>query len=186
MATVANRIRLLTAEEFERLPDDDFKYELVEGRVVKMSPPGARHGAIAVRLGHLLYDYVDDRKLGVVMTETGYTLQRDPDTVRGPDLSFVRAERLSDGLPRGFFSGPPDFVVEIVSPDDRLRELRDKAAEYLMRGVHLVWVVDPVRKRVTQYSTGCDPVIFTIGDQLDGGNVIPGFRCDVSAILSDF
>src|SRR6478672_9366656 len=111
--------RLVTAEELEKFPDDDYRYELVEGRVVRMSPVGYRHGRIVVRIAVLLSGHVERHQLGVVLTDVGFKLASNPDTVRGTDLAFIRQARLpAQDLP-GFWEGPPDLVIEVLSPDDR-------------------------------------------------------------------
>ena len=107
--------RLVTAEELEKFPDDDYRYELVEGRVLRMSPVGWQHGRIVIHLATLLNRHVEDRNLGVVVTEVGFKLASNPDTVRGPDLAFVRQERIPAVDLRGFWQGPPDLVVEVLS-----------------------------------------------------------------------
>ena len=86
--------RLVTAEELERFPDDDYRYELVEGRVVRMSPVGYQHGKIVARLIFLLHRHLLDMPSGIVVTEVGFKLAANPDTVRGPDVAFVRNERM--------------------------------------------------------------------------------------------
>jgi Uma2 family endonuclease len=100
--------RLVTAEEFAQIPDDDHRYELVGGRVVRMSPPGSRHAVLATRVAVLLSHHIDQRGLGAVMTAGGFKLATNPDTVREPDVAFVRGERISGtGVPDGFWPGPP-------------------------------------------------------------------------------
>src|SRR5919106_890664 len=94
--------RLVTAEEFAKIPDDDHRYELVEGRVIRMSPPGSRHAVLATRIAVILAHYIDTHNLGVVMTTGGFKLATGPDTVREPDVAFVRRDRIPDaGVPEG-------------------------------------------------------------------------------------
>ena len=147
---MASRERLVTVEEYARIPDDDHRYELVEGRVVRMSPPGSRHAVLATQLASLLNRHVEERGLGVVMSSGGFHLATRPDTVREPDVAFVRADRIpSSGVPDGFWPGPADLAVEIRSPGDRRSEIAAKVNEYLARGVRLVWVVDPKARTIT-------------------------------------
>lgn len=177
-------LHLVTADEFARIPDDDYRYELVEGRVIRMSPPGFRHGALATRLGIVLGQHIEGHNLGVLVTEAGFKLASNPDTVRGPDLAFVRRERISAaGLPAGFWAGPPDLVVEILSPDDRPSEVRRKIDDYLSRGVRLVWVFDPDEKTATTYRRLAAPITIGIDENLDGGEMLPGFSCPVRRIF---
>jgi Uma2 family endonuclease len=181
----ARASRLVTAEEFARIPDDDFHYELVEGRVVRMSPPGSRHGALASRFVALLHQHVDSHRLGVVLTPAGFRLASDPDTVREPDVAFVRAERIpSTGMPDGFWPGPPDLAIEIRSPGDRRATIQAKVADYLARGVRLVWVVDPKAKTVTVHRGQSPPVSLGVDDVIDGSDVVPGFSCRVERFFA--
>lgn len=186
MRTTLDVDHLVTAEEFARLQDRDHRWELVEGRVIKMSPPGARHGVIAARMAMFLGLYAQSRQLGVVLVEGGYRLASNPDTVRGPDLSFVRRERIpGSGIPVGFWPGAPDLVVEIVSPDNRQPEIRSKVHQYLRLGTELVWVVEPDDHYVAVHDAPDTTRILRIGDTLDGGVVLAGFRCEVEAIFAE-
>ena len=135
---------LLTAEDLYGMPEEDERYELVEGRLVVSEPPGWTHGSIAANIAALLLGFVRPRRLGAVVVESGYVLARGPDTVRGPDVSFVRADRVPHAdVAHRFYEGAPDLAVEIVSPDDRAREIARKVANYLQAGTRAVWVVYP-------------------------------------------
>ena len=179
-----DRSGLVTAEEFARIPDDDHRYELVEGRIIRMSPPGSLHAVLATRIASLLHQHAESNRLGEVFTPGGFHLARDPDTVREPDVAFVRADRIPpEGLPDGFWPGPPDLAVEIRSPGDRPSEILAKVAEYLARGVRLAWVVDPKQRTVTVYGPHASPATLTVDDVLDGGEVLSGFRCGVRRLF---
>lgn len=146
--------KLMTAEEFAARPApcDDSREELVEGRVVVAPPPGAEHGGLVARLAGRLDIWASERKIGRATGESGYVIRRGPDSVRGPDVSFISAERLIDGrLPRTYLEGAPDLAVEIVSPGDRAGEINRKVAEYLESGAKRVWVVWPETQTVTIY-----------------------------------
>ena len=111
--------RLVTAEELERMPEDPVnRYELVEGRLVRMSPVSFDHGRIVTRLSFLLSRHLSDTPSGVVVADVGFKLASNPDTVRGPDIAFLRNDRLPSRGTRGFLSEPPDAVFEVLSPDD--------------------------------------------------------------------
>jgi Uma2 family endonuclease len=174
----------VTAEELERFPDDDYRYELVDGRVVRMSPTGAVHGWLVMHFGAQLAQHVKSTGSGFVFTELGFRLSSSPDTVRAPDLSFIRRERLPDeGLPRGFWQGPPDLAVEVLSPDDRPSDIRAKVAEYLKHHVPLVVVIDPDERRVTAHRRSSPPNTLGIAQILDLDDVVRGFRCRVQDIF---
>jgi Uma2 family endonuclease len=168
--------RLLTIREYVQLPDDPlWRAELVRGRVVREPRPGTRHGWTVVRLAHFLMQHVEPRGSGIVLTETGIVVQESPPTVRGPDLSYVRAERLPAYPSDAYLYVAPDLVAEVLSPSDRKSAMAEKAGEYLKAGVHLVWVVDPQRRRVTVYRPDTAPLTLTGDDVLSGGDVLPGF-----------
>ena len=121
--------------------------------------------------------------LGEVFGQTGYVLARDPDTIRGPDLSFLVRERLVGFDDSRFFEGAPDLAVEILSPSNRPGEVRAKVAEYLAAGARLVWVLDPERRVVTIYRELLRPRQVGADAVLDGEDVVPGFEIAVAAIV---
>jgi len=175
---------LVTAEELARLPDDGCRYELVEGRLVRMSPVNFDHGRIVMRIGFLLSLHLEEHPVGVIGAEIGFTLATNPDTVRGPDVAFVRSARVPSTGGRGFFKGPPDLAIEVLSPDDRTGEVRAKTEEYLAKGVLLVVVVDPDDKTVEVFRAGAaKTTLESESDVLDLGDVIPGFRCQLREIF---
>src|SRR5688572_6455978 len=178
--------RLLTIEEYEELPEDDrFRFELVRGRLVREPQPAEEHGWLEVKLSHLLYEFVEPNKLGIVLGPAGYRLEDDPPTVRGPDLSFLSHARLEGGYPaRKFRRIAPDLAVEIVSPSNRSRDLLDKAHQFLDAGSRLVWVVNPIRQTVTVYRSRTDVTVLRIQDTLDGADVLPGFTLPLSRLFA--
>jgi Uma2 family endonuclease len=182
---MSENTQLVTAEELARLPDDGYRYELVEGRLVRMSPVNFDHGRIVMQIGFLLSSHLKQHPVGVVGAEIGFKLAANPDTVRGPDIAFVRTERVPSTGGRGFFKGPPDLAIEVMSPDDRASELNAKTDEYLARGVLLVLVVDPHRQMATISRPGADRVILeSETDVIDLSDIISGFRCQLREIFS--
>ena len=177
--------RLLTAAEFERMPEEpDVRMELVRGQVVRMTPAGFRHAAVAGRLFELLSGHARSSGIGRVLPPAGFRLASNPDTVREPDLAFVRQERLNKiGEPPGFYPGPPDLAIEIVSPTDRPSAIRAKVTQYLDLGVRMVWVVDPEAQTVGVHLPATSAVLLHAADTLGGGDVVPGFSCGVTAIF---
>lgn len=137
-----------------------------------------------MNLGVELANHVRARELGVVYAaETGFTLARHPDTVRAPDVAFVRRERLPTPEPVGFPDLPPDLVVEVLSPDDRPGELLAKIADWLAAGTRLVWVIDPDRRVARVYRHDGAETIVAADQALDGEDLLPGFSCPLGATL---
>jgi Uma2 family endonuclease len=176
----------VTADELLMMPDDGWRYELVKGELRRMPPPGDEHGWVGMNLAGPLHSFVNRNKLGVVyMAETGFKLASDPDTVRAPDIAFVRLERVQQtGRLRGYRSGSPDLAVEVISPSDTPREVEEKVLEWLNGGAQAVWVVNPKLRSVTVYRSLTDVVTLTETDILDGGDVVPGFNISVAEIFA--
>jgi Uma2 family endonuclease len=182
---MVEQTRTITADELFRMRDDGYRYELVAGRLRKMTPAGALHGVIGSRLGAAISAHVDLHHLGVVFSaDTGFKLATDPDTVRAPDVAFVARARIpASGLPTGYWSGPPDLAVEVLSPTDRRSEIDEKIEEYLQTGARQVWFVDPSARRVTIHRANAAPESFGESDTLDGGDLLPGFRYQLSRLF---
>src|SRR5687767_6728007 len=106
---------LMTAEELFNLPDDGNRHELVKGELLTMPVPKPLHGFITINLSGLLYNHVKTNDLGVLFAESGFHLERDPDTVLAPDIAFIARDRIAT-IPEFFFDGPPDVAVEVLSP----------------------------------------------------------------------
>lgn len=175
---------LLTAEELLHLSNPDKRSELVGGVLVVREPPGGRHGRIVMNMGVELANHVRTHELGVVYAaETGFTLARHPDTVRAPDVAFVRRERVPTPEPVGFPELAPDLVVEVLSPDDRPGQRLAKIADWLSAGTRLVWVIDPDRRVARVYREDGVESVVTADEALEGEDVVPGFSCPLSAIL---
>ncbi len=175
--------RQITASEYASLPDDDLRHELESGWLVSEPLPSPLHDRVRRRLDDLLVGFVKARGLGEVFGATGFVLARGPDTVRGPDIAFVRGGRLAGFDATRFFEGAPDLAVEILSPSNRPYQIRGKVADYLAAGCRLVWVVDPKRHRVTAYRSVLSPRLLGADDELDGGEVLPGLRIRVASIF---
>ena len=175
----------MTADELLMLPRGRFRYELIKGELRTMSPSGSEHGAVIVNLTVLLGQHIKAHKLGVAFgAETGFKLASNPDTVRAPDLSFVPNEHIpATGIPKAYWSGAPDLAVEVLSPNDRDAEVKEKTAEWLANGARAVWLIDPKRRSVTVYRSLNDVTTLTETDELDGQDVVPGFRCRVAEIF---
>jgi Uma2 family endonuclease len=142
MATVTE---LLTAAEFAVRPDPGYPEELVRGRIVVLPIPTPRHGQICGEVNYVLGGYADRDDLGhVLCNNSGVITERDPDTVRGPDISFYSYAKVPKGeIPKGYLDVVPDLVVEVLSDDDRWTDVLEKVHEYLAAGVGVVVVLDP-------------------------------------------
>jgi len=169
-----------TAEQLERAGDIG-PCELVRGELVMMMPPGGRHGQLAVLLARELSAFVEARSLGTVLAETGFVLSRDPDTVRAPDVAFVRRGR---AIGDGFLEGAPDLAVEVVSPGDRPGYVAEKVAEWLESGAAAVWVVDPRKRTVVVHEGAREPRTHGEADTLGGGSVLPGFALGLARLFA--
>ena len=184
MATVATKP--LTAEEFYALPEptDGTKLELVKGEIVAMPGPGLEHGEIQLSLGALIKNFLRLHKLGRVVTESGIITERDEDTTRGPDISYYSKERLPlEKRVVKYHDLPPDLCVEIISPSNAKKDLRDKIQEYFAVGVRMVWLVDPEGRSVTVLTSPKKGSTLYDDSELDGDDVLPGFTCKVSEIF---
>ena len=178
--------QLMTADQLLSLPDDGYRYELVRGELRKMSPAGYRHGRASAKIGASLLNYATAHNLGeVCAAETGFLIESDPDHVRAPDVAFVRRERVeAAGSIPGYFPGPPDLAVEVISPSDRYTEVAEKVADWLAAGVQLVILVDPRRRSVTRHAPDQAPVTLTEADTLDGSPVVPGWQLPVRDLFA--
>ena len=183
MATTLTK--LLTADDLLRLYGEGVRGELIRGVLHETMPTGLEHGEIAVNLSAELRNFVKPRRLGrLVTSDVGVWLERDPDTVREPDIAYFSAEKLSPSVRfTGYAEVPPDLVVEIVSPSDSPREVNDKAWMWLSYGVRLVWVVQPDTRTVDVYRPGRAVVTLDEHETLDGMDVLPGFTCAVREVF---
>ena len=159
--------------------------ELVRGELITMTPAGFRHGRIACTVAGLLRSFAVAPNLGVVTgAETGFHIASDPDTVRAPDVSFVCRERIPPSEPIGFFPGPPDLAVEILSPNDTAGDVLAKTQDWLNSGCRAVWVADPQTLTVTVYRSRKEIQVLTRRDDLEGGDLLPGFRARVESLFA--
>jgi len=159
--------------------------ELLRGELMMMSPAGSEHGMIAAELAAILRDFVKPRGLGVVLgAETGFRIAENPDTVRAPDVAFIRRERIAGELPDGFFPGAPDLAVEVLSPNDRAGEVLKKVQDWLVAGSAAVWVVDPKTQTVTIYGADRRAAMLTSSEAIPGGDLLPGFSASVAEIFA--
>lgn len=176
MATATD---LITVEQFEQM-SSDLRTELIDGEIVEMSPNGTTHGIIERKIGQALGVFSDESKSGMVMTgDNGYILETNPDVVRCPDVSFVRNARIPKPLPTGFFPGPPDIAVEVLSPSDKASDIAEKIEQWLRAGTIAVWIADPKSKITTIHTLEENKVVGRQVDSFTNEDLLPGF--DLSA-----
>ena len=174
----ATSTALITAEELMELPDDGFRYELINGELEKLPPPGPPHGRIALRLSVPLTQFIWDHGLGEAFaTDTGFKLTSNPDTVLAPDYAFVTNERFAEGRDtEGYWPGPPNLAVEVLSPSDRPGKVKQRISRWFSFGAKQLWIVDPKRRTVTVYRSPSDTTTFSGSDSLEAPDLLPGFR----------
>ena len=176
--------RTYTVEEFEIFlkheAQQDRLYELINGEIVEKVPT-EEHGMIVLRIGAKLLVFVEDQQLGWVTTEARHRLPDDPHNDRLPDISFRSADS-GPVVKRGAVLQMPDLAVEVKSPDDSYKEMREKAAYYLAHGSRMVWLVFP-EKRIVEVYTPQEQQVLIIGDTLSGGEVLPDFTLPVEAVF---
>lgn len=174
---------LITADELPWVQPAEKRTELVRGRMIVREPAGFQHGSVAMAIAARLHDFVRRNALGrVLAAETGFRLFTNPDTVRAPDVAFVRRERIPDPMPRGFAAFAPDLVVEVRSPADRPGEVADKVADWLRAGTRLVWVIDPDQRDAHVHRPDGTISHVTSEGALDGEDVLPGFSCPLADV----
>ena len=178
--------KLLTADDLMAMPDDGKRHELVQGELITMAPAGDRHGRVADRTGRRLGNFVEAGDLGHTWAaDTGFWIERLPDTVRAPDYAFASHERLSGNVPdRGYAEVIPDLVVEVASPNDRQPEIDAKTQVWLDAGVRLVLNVYPQTQEVYAHHDDATVERFGIDDTLTCEPVLPGFACSVADIFT--
>jgi Uma2 family endonuclease len=175
----------ISTNEFLASPAAQGRSELVRGRVRPVPLSTGAHSKVSGNVSRLLAAHVERKKLGRCFDGTAqFELPNVPNTVRTPDASFVRTERLPlGGAGGGWLSLSPDLAVEILSSHVSAAELEEKLADYRAAGTPLVWLINPERRSVAVI-TANDPMRW-LGDEatLDGGDVVPGFSCAVAAVF---
>jgi Uma2 family endonuclease len=183
MATSDVATKLWTVEDFERLPDDGSRYALIRGVLYRMPPTKPKHGRVTGTVGRLLGTFVDEQGLGEIYDQSGFVLENDPDVLLGPDLAFVRTERVpanEDEYPRL----APDLVVEVISPSETGPSIEEKTAIYLAAGVRMVWALDPRRQTLRVRKPEGTDRLLAAGDEIGGDHVLPGFRLRVEQFFA--
>jgi Uma2 family endonuclease len=176
--------QLLTAHDYWRLPENGMQHALVRGEVHETMPPGGRYGLIAAILSMVLRLWAQQGTHGCVGVESGFLLTRAPDTIRGPDVFFIRTARIPvTGVPEGFWMIHPDLAVEVVSPNETAEIVREKVRDYLAAGTPLVWVIYPRTQEVIAHTPDGLARTYSREDTLDALAILPGFMCSVSTLF---
>jgi len=178
----------LTAEAFAafiaRPENADRWFELERGEIIELPPPKKPHGIVCGNVARLLGNFAITAKIGYVTTnDAGYITERGPDSVRGPDVAFWSDREVIDPNDPHYTETPPMVAVEVLSPDDRINRVNKKISEYLNSGVREVWVIDPVSRDIAIHRAGTGSQFLTDEHELQGGDVLPGFRCQVSDVF---
>ena len=182
--TALAEIRLITGEELLAMGDIG-PCELIDGRIVPMTPTGAEHGSVEINLSSELAVYVRRHGIGWVLGgEVGIYTRRDPDRIRGADIAFISRERAPDGPPKGFLDVAPELIVEIISPGDRWQDMRLKIQEYFTIGVQQVWVVEPENRSVLVYRSAAEVRTLLESDVLVAEGLLEGFSLPVATIFA--
>ncbi len=175
----------MTSEELAMRPIPDRRTELVRGRLVVREPAKLRHGVVAARMLVEIGTYLKTSPIGIVCAaDTGFTLARKPDTVRAPDVTYIRADRVPTEAVIGFDELAPDLVVEVRSPGDRTRMIKTKIKHWLDAGTLLVWLIDPRRETAHVYRADGSDTSLGAGDAFDGEAVLPGFTVTLASLLA--
>jgi Uma2 family endonuclease len=176
--------RLITGEEFYRMPGME-RRELIKGRPGPMTPPpGYDHGEVVGNVFAEIRQFVRAHDLGRVATgEAGLYTGRDPDTVRGADVIYISHERYARRTAGVYLDVAPDLIAEVLSPSNTPAAVQEKVEEYLNAGVRLVWLVDPEKRRVTAYRSLTDKRQFAADQDLPGDDVLPGFSIPVARLF---
>ena len=168
--------------------DDDKRYELIEGEIFDMAPPGGEHGTLVGEIYYYLRLFDRERLLGMPTVDAGYHPPDDRSTLLSPDVAFTRVERAPKPFPRTWVPLMPDLAVEIKSPSNTLAELRRKAAIYLNHGSQLVWIILPASQSAEVHRLDAPGEIHIDAIQPDGAlsgeGVLPGFTLELATLFA--
>ncbi len=177
--------KLITGEQLASMGDIG-PCELIEGRIVRLTPAGDEQGAVAANFAAALQGFVREHRLGKIrIGEVGIYIRRNPDTVRAADVLFISNERYARKKSTGFLDVAPDLIVEILSPGDSWSDVMQKLRDYFSIGVQLVWVIDPQSRSVYAYRSLTDVREFTEDSDLPGDDVLPGFSVKVTQLFEE-
>lgn len=179
---------LLTAADLAELPSElpsgPVRFELDNGVLITMAPPGFDHGHTENIISYELRHFGEKQGFGIATGEVGVVLRRKPDRVVGPDASFISTARLPvKKTPEGYLETIPDLVVEVVSKNDTRAYLLRKINDYLRAGVTIVWLVDPTKRTLIEHRSGIEPVTFEESAVVELPDLIPGFQLQLADVF---
>ncbi len=186
MSTIS---KTMTAEEFYEwvhlAEHQDRNFELVRGEIIEMSPPGKYHGFVCANVAAILGKFAFRHGKGYVCTNgSGVIVERDPDTVRGPDVTFYLDSQTAADMDRKYAEQPPVLSADVLSPNDRTNSPTIRVTQLINRGVKTVWIIDPEAKDICVYRAGEDPTLLSEQDKLTDGANLPGFECPVAEFFA--
>ncbi len=176
----------ITLAQYMALPDNGKRYELRKGELVEMPGPSISHAQIITKLARYLDVFAETNELGQVFSDGAFVFdpKNDPNTAVRPDVAFVTQARFEAvGDYDDAFPGIPDLAAEVVSRTDYLYGVSDKIEDYLQAKVRMVWVINPRRREIFVYALGKHARLLDANDELDGGEVLPGFKLKISEIF---
>jgi len=186
--SLATPQQLITAEDLAELSQDGRDYEIVDGVLKEVLPVGAYASDLEGIVHFHLTQFIRERQVsGKVLPGTArFRLQRDPDTVRGPDASFTSSAKLPPGpLPDTHLDLAPDLAVEIVSKSNTAEDIERKIVDYLQAGVRMVWVIHPATRSAYLYTSMDRVQRIEESGELDGGDALPGFRLKLAQLFQE-
>lgn len=180
---ITSTAQLITGEELAQMGDIG-PCELIDGRIVPLSPADVMHGVVTIRLGSRLEMFVSKHDLGhITGGEVGIYIQRNPDRIRAADVAFVSKQKSAEPISH-FLDVAPELVVEIISPSDRWQDIRAKLIDYFSIGVERVWIVEPEPRKVLVYQSPTVVTELQVDDTLEGEGLLTGFRLNVADIFA--
>lgn len=178
---VPTETKLITGEELYAMGDIG-PCELIDGKIVPMSPAGGLHGKLELSLGAKLLDFIRERG-HVVVGEVGIYIRRNPDRIRAADVAVFAKERLP-AIPDTCIEVAPDVVVEIMSPTDLWRDVRAKIDDYFAIGVAQVWIVEPDTRSTLVFHSSTAFTKFGADETLTGQGALDGFRFPIASLFA--
>jgi len=175
---------ITTAEQLFAAGSELGRCELIQGELRMMHAAGGWHGQVTAELAYRIGQFVREHDLGVTFAaETGFVLERDPDTVRAPDIAFIAKQRAAEARTEKFIPIPPDLAVETLSPSDTASEVAEKTQWWLDHGVKQVWIVDPKSRSITVHYPDATARTYRDGDTLRDDQLLPGLSIDLAPLF---